>query len=182
MFFQGHKTKSSQNSADFRPWGLADLRSCMCVSVCVCNAVPLKSCCSPGDRLVDFPWYYTWTEVNTKKTCRCKFQAFTSKQARTHIYTCTSAAADLCPWGSPSSSCITTYTLHTSLTLNLYSSLWHPHSPSPPLDFLMLTWNFLLATKYCILRKTFTADLWAWDNLWKKERLMHSCTQKHTFA
>lgn len=28
-----------------------------------------------------------------------------------------------------------------------------------------LTWNFLRATKYCILRRTLTADLWAWDNL-----------------
>lgn len=39
----------------------------------------------------------------------------------TYIHVHRSAAADLCPWGSPSSSCITTHTLHiqlTSLTLN----------------------------------------------------------------
>lgn len=36
------------------------------------------------------------------------------------------------------------------------------------LFFFTLTWNFRLATKYCILRRTFTADLWAWDNLWQK--------------
>lgn len=52
----------------------------------------------------------------------------------TYIHVHSSAAADINPWDSPSSSCITTYTLHThthtslttSLTLNLCISLWHP--------------------------------------------------------
>lgn len=85
---------------------------------------------------------------------RCGFQAFTHAEKLQLIYTLPILAHPFC-----------------ALNLSLFFSVafLYPAELIFSCFFLIwLTWNFRLATKYCILRRTFTADLWAWDNLWQK--------------
>ena len=117
-------------------------------------------------------------------------QTHTHTHTRTH--TCTAELQLIYALGAPPPShpvqphTHSMHTQHTSLSLLLNLSLSLSLHLPPPLrsasllNFslllwisFLLTWNFFLATKYCILRRTLTADLWAWDNLWQKGRLIY---------
>lgn len=137
--------------------------SCEAISCCLCECAPY---CDRIPKVAPETYLQNSHGAVLKlqsTQSRCGFQAFT--HAEKHVANFYFAVQ---PWSSP------------FLALNLLLLL-----PAPPqgLAFLFivyLTWNFRLATKYCILRRTFTADLWAWDNLLQKGALVNlSEGEKH---